>query len=152
MLAGESFSDHPACVCPVIGSFLRAYNDSVSDQRRQDLYEYASLVVGSAGPRSVQQARAERLSQWAVEMRGRRWSRYLPRPFKWAVSHMYYEPLNQSETVGTRAVHAIPRHTDQTHAAAIGLIDELLAIGERASGAGPGETAGRSRPAPQVIA
>ena len=47
MLAGEPFTDHPASVCPVIGSFLRAYNDSVDDGRRQDLYEYASKVVGS---------------------------------------------------------------------------------------------------------
>ena len=151
MLAGESFSDHPACVCPVIGSFLRAYNDSVNDERRQDLYQYASLVVGSASPRPVQQARAERLSQWAVEMRGRRWSRYLPRPFKWAVSHMYYEPLNQSETVGTRAVHAIPRHTDQTHAAAIGLIDELLSIGEQVDRGAWGATGVPAGPTPRVI-
>ena len=31
MLASEPFSDHPASVCPVIASFLRAYNDSVDD-------------------------------------------------------------------------------------------------------------------------
>ena len=36
MLAGEPFSDQPASVCPVIGSFLRAYNDSIDDGRRQD--------------------------------------------------------------------------------------------------------------------
>jgi hypothetical protein len=38
MLAGEPFSDHPQAVCPVIGSFLRAYNDRIDDRRRQDLY------------------------------------------------------------------------------------------------------------------
>ena len=48
MLAGEPFTDHPAAVCPVIGSFMRAYNDAVNDSRRQDLYAYASMVVGSA--------------------------------------------------------------------------------------------------------
>ena len=47
MLAGEPFSDHPVCSCPVIGSFLRAYNDSLDDERRQDLYAYAAKVVGS---------------------------------------------------------------------------------------------------------
>ena len=31
MLAGDPFSDHPPSVCPVIGSFLRAYNDRVND-------------------------------------------------------------------------------------------------------------------------
>jgi hypothetical protein len=28
-------------------------------------------------------------------------------------------------------VHAIPKHTDQTHAAVLSLVDELLAIGHR---------------------
>jgi hypothetical protein len=34
MLAGEPFSDHPRSVCPVIGSFLRAYNDRIDDGRQ----------------------------------------------------------------------------------------------------------------------
>jgi hypothetical protein len=65
MLAGEPFTDHPASVCPVIGSFLRSYNDSVDDGRRQALYEYASRVVGSRGSRRAQQERADRLAEWA---------------------------------------------------------------------------------------
>ena len=148
MLAGESFSDHPACVCPVIGSFLRAYNDSVNDERRQDLYEYASLVVDSASTPLIQQARSEHLREWASQMRGRRWSRHLPRPFRWALSHMYYEPLSQSETVGTRAVHAIPRHSDHTHQAVLRLLDELLVIGKsdrRALDAAPARDGSRER-------
>ena len=47
MLAGEPFSDHPSSTCPVIGAFLRAYNDGLPDDRRQDLYEYAAKVVGT---------------------------------------------------------------------------------------------------------
>lgn len=47
MLAGESFSDHPRSVCPVVGMVLRAYNDGIDDERRQDLYSYAARVVGS---------------------------------------------------------------------------------------------------------
>src|ERR1700758_932146 len=68
MLAGEPFTDHPASVCPVIGSFLRSYNDSIDADRRQGLYEYASKVVGSRASARVQQARAARLAQWAGEM------------------------------------------------------------------------------------
>ena len=60
MLAGEPFSDHPRSVCPVIGSFLRAYNDQIDDGRRQDLYGYAAKVVGSRASQDVQHARAER--------------------------------------------------------------------------------------------
>ena len=37
MLAGEPFNDHPQSVCPVIGSFLRAYNDRIDDTDRLPL-------------------------------------------------------------------------------------------------------------------
>ena len=52
MLAREPFSDHPASVCPVIGAVLRAYNDNIGDERRQDLYRFASLAVGQNGVES----------------------------------------------------------------------------------------------------
>jgi hypothetical protein len=35
VLAGERFGDRPRAVCPVIAAFLRRYNDSVDDVRRQ---------------------------------------------------------------------------------------------------------------------
>src|SRR5438477_10604249 len=75
MLAGEPFSDHPTSVCPVIGSFLRAYNDAVDDLRRQDLYGCASDVVGSRSSEEVQRARAGRLTDWGIEHQRRRWTR-----------------------------------------------------------------------------
>jgi hypothetical protein len=52
MLAGERFSDHPAAVCPVIAAFLRTYNDLVEDDRRQELYAYASLAIGTRDRRA----------------------------------------------------------------------------------------------------
>jgi hypothetical protein len=127
MLAGEQFSDHPASVCPVIGSFLRAYNDSVDDSRRQDLYGYASRVVGTRASADIQRARAERLLQWAAELRQRRWTRVLLPPRLRAVGLHRQPPL---DAVGTHAVHAIPRHNDQTHTEALALVDELLAIAD----------------------
>jgi hypothetical protein len=127
MLAGEPFTDHPASVCPVIGSFLRAYNDSVDDGRRQSLYEYASRVVGSRGPQRIQQLRAERLAQWADEMyTARPW--YLLRSPLRVVGRLRKPPV---DAIGTFAVHAVRRHTDETHAAALALIDELLTLGVR---------------------
>ena len=44
MLAGEEFSDQPVSVCPVIGAFLRKHNDSIDDERQQDVYAYAAKV------------------------------------------------------------------------------------------------------------
>ena len=80
MLAGEQFTDHPACACPVIASFLRAYNDSIDDDRRQDLYGYASQIVGTRVTARVQQARIEHLFEWAYEVRLRRWPRRMLPP------------------------------------------------------------------------
>ena len=124
MLAGEPFSDHPASVCPVIGSFLRSYNDAVDDRRRQDLYAFASKVVGSRSSGAVERARAERLGDWATQVRPRRWTRVLPAKVRAYALH--HKP--PAESLGTYAVHAIRKHTDETHAAALALIDELLAI------------------------
>jgi hypothetical protein len=128
MLAGEPFTDHPVSVCPVIGSFLRAYNDSNDDGRRQALYEYASSVVGSRGPQRVQQARADRLAQWADEMYRTRPTRFLLRSPLRALGRLRRPPI---DAIGTYAVHAVRGHTDQTHAAVLALVDELLAIGVR---------------------
>jgi hypothetical protein len=127
MLAGEAFTDHPVSVCPVIGSFLRAYNDSIDDTRRQSLYEYASKVVGSRGAQRTQHARAERLAQWADEMyrSRRRW--FLRSPLR-AIERLRKPPV---DAIGTYAVHAIRKHTEETHFAVLRLIDELLAVGTR---------------------
>ena len=80
MLAGEPFSDHPSCVCPVIAGFLRVYNDGLDDERRQDLYAYAAKVVGSRGSASTEQARAARLVEWAHETRYSGWRRVFVSP------------------------------------------------------------------------
>ena len=78
MLAGELFTDHPESVCPAIGSFLRAYNDSIDDARRQDLYAFASQVVGSRASGVVERARADRLLAWARERHPQQLTRLLP--------------------------------------------------------------------------
>jgi hypothetical protein len=126
MLAGEPFTDHPASVCPVIGSFMRAYNDSVDDRRRQDLYAYASMVVGSRTSADVQRTRAEFLTAWAQQFRRNQWTRHLlPQRMRALTRHR-----NPSlESVGTHAVHSITRQTEGTHAAVLEAIDQLLLIG-----------------------
>lgn len=65
MLAEEPFSDRPRNASPVIGAFLRTYNDGLDDERRQDLYGLASLIVGSAGRKSTERERASRCLEFA---------------------------------------------------------------------------------------
>jgi len=125
MLAGEKFTDHPQSVCPAIGSFLRAYNDAVEDDRRQDLYAYAARVVSSRSSAEVERTRAERLLEWAAERSARRWTRLLP-PALRSLGATRRPPI---DACGTHAVRSIRRHTDATHAEVLALIDELLEIG-----------------------
>jgi hypothetical protein len=64
MLAGEPFSDEPRSVCPVIAEFLRTYNDQVDDERRQDLFAYAALVVGTRADVRTERRRADTCLEW----------------------------------------------------------------------------------------
>ncbi|GAA4180318.1 hypothetical protein [Gryllotalpicola koreensis] len=45
-LAGERWSDHPACTDPVLAALARAVNDLVSDTRRQELLGDVPRVIG----------------------------------------------------------------------------------------------------------
>src|SRR5215217_1755844 len=64
MLAGERFRDDPRTVCPVVAAFLRAYNDAIDDRRRQDLYPFAALAVGTAGDHATSLLRARACMTW----------------------------------------------------------------------------------------
>jgi hypothetical protein len=141
MLSGESFTDHPASVCPVIGSFLRSYNDSIDDRRRQSLYEYASRVVGSRGSHRIQEARAARLGEWAEAMHRSRPTWFLRSPLR-ALTRLRKPPI---DAVGSYAVHSIHKHNDATHAAALALVDELLVLGVRDERVSARVVAARSR-------
>jgi hypothetical protein len=126
MLAGESFSDRPASVCPVIGSLLRAYNDSVDDDRRQELYGYAAKVVDSNRSAAVRRARADRLAAWTLQARERGWARRLLRAWLRSIG-VVQEPT--TDVLGRRAVRSMSRRSDEAHPGALELVDELLAIG-----------------------
>jgi hypothetical protein len=129
MIAGEPFSDQPMSVCPVIGSFLRAYNDSIDDKRRQDLYAYAAKVVDSRGSAQLCRARERRLEEWCNGVQEpRRWTRFLLP--KWARE---LGQVHEANALGARAVHAIRRHNDLTHAQVLRLVDELLELGRTQS-------------------
>jgi hypothetical protein len=128
MLAGESFSDRPACVDPVIGGLLRAYNDSVDGERRQDLYRMAAEVVGSASTIEVERARAARCLAFANEHRTRsRWGRRRPPAL---AAHL------GSDAPGVLAVRSLGRIDEQAHGEVLAFIGELLAIGRPPQEAG----------------
>jgi hypothetical protein len=120
MLAGERFSDAPRSVCPVIGAFLRTYNDRLDDDRRQDLYRYAAAVVGTRSNRATERLRAEMCVAWTRRAGGspplgyglhrilsRRW-RALP---------------------AAHAARFAAEGGPARHPSALGLLDALIAVG-----------------------
>ncbi len=122
LLAGERFSDHPASVCPVIGSVMRSYNDAISDARRQDLYPYAARILGTRSTVDVAELRRSRIVDWSREGRS---PRRLPR---WRARGAFPEPCRK--TAGAIAMGAIRHHNDHTHARLLALIDDLVEIGK----------------------
>jgi hypothetical protein len=127
MLAGEEFSDQPVSVCPVIEAFPRKHNDSIDDERRQDLYAYAARVVGSRSRGLVQDGRAAqaRLREWDSVVRRRQSTRSnVPWPRR-ALDRM----LNAMfEEIPLYAFYGLIVHNDETHAEVLALVEELLAV------------------------
>jgi len=134
MLAGEPFSDRPQAVCPVIGAYLRSYNDVVDDERRQDLYRYASEAIGSAGPAALRRRRAERCLAEIARLHDQR-----SRVRRWLSGRPELSLPGSSielERVGMHLARALQRSGPEGHARALALADELIAMG---SGTGRGE-------------
>ena len=126
MLSGEPFSDHPYSVSGAIGAFLRRYNDLVDDRRRQDLYSYAAKVVGTVASPEVEDERIERLLSWADDLwMSRRW----PIRCRFTTARRRRQRVSHPEAAGSYATRAIPKLSDELHAAALALVDELIAIG-----------------------
>ena len=63
-VAGEPFSDKPACACPIIGSFMRSWNDSLSNSDRQKLAPYILKLVGTKSTVEVEQIRGLMVMDW----------------------------------------------------------------------------------------
>jgi hypothetical protein len=67
LIAKEEFSDRPRCVCPVIGAFLRGWNDRAPYAQRQRLGPYAARIVGSRRSSAVTRERRDVCLRWAGE-------------------------------------------------------------------------------------
>jgi hypothetical protein len=138
MLAGEPFSDRPATVCPIVGAFLRAYNDAVDDNRRQDLYAYASGAVGTQASWPLVRLRARRCHE---ELRTLRRgplglltaTRTLP------------ESLPAMERLAGRVARELHRSGVRGHARALRLADDLIGLGAPAAIGGSAGASGSGR-------
>jgi hypothetical protein len=131
MIGGEKFTDRPDCVCPVIGSFLRSWNDRAGYADRQQLHQYASRVVGTGGYRRISKIRRDLCLSYAganldrgplrravarLRMRGR---------IAWSVG--IFPSIWLKEGAGAYAAHSAFARGESNDAFA--LLDRLLEVG-----------------------
>ena len=67
-VAGEPWSDAPACACPVLSAYGRALNDNMDDTDRQLLIPFIPRLVGSKSTPEVEQRRGYLMADTAVRV------------------------------------------------------------------------------------
>ena len=74
-VAGEPHSDHPQCACPVVGAFLRSWNDAIQDDatRTALLAPLVTRLVGSRSTRAVEVVRSDLALDWLVRVQTPAW-------------------------------------------------------------------------------
>jgi hypothetical protein len=132
LIAREEFSDQPRCVCPVIGAFLRGWNDRAAHAERQRLAPYALRIVDSRGDRRVTHWRRDLCLEWAGANLDRgpigRFSSRLGIRLQIALFCGLGAALRRNEGVGDYAARLAVARGDVDLAFAF--LDMLLGVGE----------------------
>jgi hypothetical protein len=79
-VAGDPWSDHPECACPVISAFMRAWNDGLPNDadRNRLLRPFIPKLVGSKGSKKVRDRRAWLAVDWTVRVFTPKWLELVP--------------------------------------------------------------------------
>jgi hypothetical protein len=75
-IAGEPHTDRPECVCPVLASFGRVWNDALNDEDRNRLLRpFIRRLIGTRSTPKVEERRAFMAADWAVRVAAPVWLR-----------------------------------------------------------------------------
>ena len=76
-VAGEPWSDHPECVCPVLASFMRTWNDGLPSDadRTRLLLPLVPKLIGTRSTKAVEQRRATMAADWLIRTHTVAWLR-----------------------------------------------------------------------------
>src|ERR1700744_4355201 len=75
-VAGEPWSDHPECVCPVLGAFFRAWNDGLPDDKRAAILRpFLPRLIGTNKGTALSERRALMAADWLVRVHTPAWLR-----------------------------------------------------------------------------
>ena len=124
MLGGESFSDYSRRICPVVGAFLRGYNDLLADELRQDLRPYAERVLDTRADAEVTDRRELMCLTWARQLHDTRRFR-----IPWGPPGSARWTVEDCVLAGEYAAKMASRDP-AWHGRTLAFIDALLAVGE----------------------
>ena len=73
----KDWSDHPPCVCPVIGAFMRSWNDGITDadERTALLKPLIPKLINTRGSAALEQRRATMAADWLIRVHTPAWLR-----------------------------------------------------------------------------
>ena len=76
-VAGEPWSDHPACTCPIITAFMVSWNDALPTDadRSRLLLPLIPHLVGTRGGKALETRRATMAADWMVRVYTPAWLR-----------------------------------------------------------------------------
>lgn len=74
-MAGEPHSDKPKCACPVVGAFMRSWNDGIKDDvtRTRLLKPLLPILVGSRSTKEVELQRSYLALDWLTRVQAPAW-------------------------------------------------------------------------------
>ena len=74
-IADEPWSDHPKCVCPVIGAFMREWNDGLPSDtdRSRLLLPLIPKIIGTRATPEIEQRRATMAADWLIRVNTPAW-------------------------------------------------------------------------------
>jgi hypothetical protein len=79
-VAGEPWSDHPTCACPILSAFLRSWNDALSSNADRDrlLKPLVLQLIDTKSTTVVEQKRAYLALDWLVRVFTPKWLDLVP--------------------------------------------------------------------------
>jgi hypothetical protein len=76
-LIGDKWSDAPPCVCPVLGAFMRSWNDGIADDdtRTRLLKPLIPRLINTRSTPEIEQRRAAMAADWLIRVYTPAWLR-----------------------------------------------------------------------------
>lgn len=139
-VAGEKWSDEPACVCPVIGAFMRLWNDSLPNDAERDrlLKPLITQIVDTRSTAAVEERRSYLALDWLIRVFTPKWLDLVPSLHGHAKQLRALDEIadiagavaagEKVNAARAAAGDALKPTTEWLQASALDLVDRMIAI------------------------